>query len=413
MNVSKVTDDIYQLSVIVENILFEGLWEIPRGVTVNSYIVKGQKTALIDGVCGWDGIPESLHEMLNRLEIRVDDLDYLVINHMEPDHSGWLEDLKAVKPDFKIVCTKASEVLLDAFYGHTDNIIVVKDGDSIDLGNGKVLEFVTMPNVHWPDTMLTYEKASKTLLSCDVFGSYGAIEGKTYDDQLTDEEIIMFEEESVRYYSNIVAAFSDFTRRGVNKLYGMEIEVVAPGHGIVWRQDPGKIINDYRKYMMYDTEVDRDEVTVIYGSMYGMTEKAVQYVVDLLRNYSVKVHVHKVPEVGWGQLLASTWTSKAVILAMPTYELKMFPPMAAALEELGKKKVRNRKAFRLGSYGWSGGAQKHLEAIMTAEKMNWDFVDPVEFKGAAKEDDYRLIDASIRELMSSIGVGNIKKLSHA
>lgn len=410
MNVSRVTDGIHQLSVTVRDILFEGLWEIPKGVTVNSYIVKGKKTALVDGVCGWDGVPETLTAMLSELDIEVEDLDYLIINHMEPDHSGWMEDLRVVKPDFKIVCTKAAEQLLEAFYGYTENIIVVKDGDTLDLGDGRVLEFTTMPNVHWPDAMVTYDRKSRTLLSCDVFGSYGAIEGRQYDDQLTEEEIRMFEVEAIRYYANIISAFSGFVRRSVKKLYGVEIDIVAPGHGIVWREDPGKIINDYRQYMIYDTEVDRDEITLIYGSMYGMTSKAVDFVRGYLAAYPVKLNVHKVPETSWGQVLASAWTSKGMILAMPTYEFKMFPPMAAVLEELGRKKVQNRQAFRMGSYGWSGGAQKHLDAIMEDEKMNWQFVQPVEFKGAPTDEDFDAIEKSLSALLKGMGIVSDQRL---
>lgn len=411
MNVSQVTNGIHQLAVDVYDILFEGLWEVPKGVTVNSYIVKGEKTALIDGVCGWDGVPETFFEMIDSLKIDIEDIDYLIINHMEPDHSGWMEALTEIKPNFKIVCTRAGQQLLDAFYGTEQEVIVVKDGDSIDLGGGRILDFITTPNVHWPDAMMTYDRVSKTLLSCDVFGAYGALEGKRYDDQLKDEEVEILEEEAVRYYANIVSAFSDFTRRAAAKLNGLEIDVVAPGHGIVWRQNPYKIINDYLRYMNYDKEVDRDEVTVIYGSMYGMTEKAATYVIEKLKEFPVKIHAHKVPETSWGQILASAWTSKAIVLAMPTYEYKMFPPMAAVLDELGKKKVQNRQAFRLGSYGWSGGAQKHLDAIMEEQKMAWHFVEPVEFKGSAKEEDYARIDISIRALMSGIGIDQYEKVS--
>lgn len=411
MNVSQVTNGIHQLSVDVHDILFEGLWEIPRGVTVNSYIVQGEKTALIDGVCGWDGVPESFFEMIDNLNIQIEDIDYLVINHMEPDHSGWMEQLRDINPNFTIMCTRAGQQLLEAFFGTEQEVLVVKDGDTLDLGNGRILDFITTPNVHWPDAMMTYDRETKTLLSCDVFGAYGALEGKRYDDELTEEEIEILEEEGVRYYANIVSAFSDFTRRAAKKLTDVEIDIVAPGHGIVWRQDPNKIINDYLRYMNYDKEVDRDEVTVIYGSMYGMTEKATDYVIDKLKEYPVKVHVHRVPETSWGQVLASAWTSKAIVLAMPTYEFKMFPPMAAVLDELGKKKVQNRQAFRLGSYGWSGGAQKHLDAIMEESKMAWHFVEPVEFKGSAKEDDYASIDISVRALMTNIGIDQYEKVS--
>lgn len=400
LEISQVTKDIHQLSITVEDMLFEGIWEIPNGVTLNSYVVKGDKTALIDGVCGWDGVPESFFGLMEQLGTHVRDVDYLVINHMEPDHSGWIDQLREIKPDFEIICTKASQLLLESFYGYTENIRVVKDGDTIDLGGGKELTFITVPNVHWPDSMMTLEKESGTLLSCDVFGSFGVLEGKKYDDQLSEKDVLMIEEETVRYYANIIGTYTKFAIKGAAKLDQVEINIVAPGHGIVWRENPLKIIKDYKKLMSWQEGPKVDEVTVLYGSMYGMTEKAVQYIIEKLKTYKVNVNICRVPEDSWGTVLAKVWPASNLILAMPTYEHKMFPPMAAALEEVAKKKVLNRKVFRLGSYGWSGGAQKELDKIMEASNLNWDFVEPVEFKGAPRPEDLKRIDEGIAKLLA-------------
>ena len=136
--------------------------------------------------------------------------------------------------------------------------------------------------------------------------------------------------------------------------------------------------------------------------MYGMTEKAVKYVIDVLEQEKITYHVHRVPEDSWGTVLASVWTSTGVILAMPTYEFKIFPPMAAVLEEIGKKKAFNRKAFRFGSYGWSGGAEKDLMEIMDKYSMNWDFLESVEFRGIPREDDLKLIGERVRELVKIV-----------
>ena len=399
MNISQVTKNIHQLSITMNDMLFEGIWEIPKGVTLNSYVVRGEKTALIDGVCGWDGVPESFFGLMEQLNVHVRDIDYLVINHMEPDHSGWIEQLRDIKPDFTILCTKASEQLLDTFYGYTDNVQVVKDGDVIDLGGGKALTFITMPNVHWPDSMVTLETESGTLFSCDVFGTFGAIEGKAYDDQLTPEEIKMFEEEGQRYYANIVGTYTFFALKATKKLEDVTIETVAPGHGIVWRQNPMKIIQDYRHYMQWQSEPREDQVTILFGSMYGMTERAVDYLKEKLKEYPVSVSVCRVPEDSWGTVLSKVWSSANLILAMPTYELKMFPPMAAALEEIGKKRVLNRRVFRLGSYGWSGGAQKELDKIMESLELGWTFIDPVEFKGSPSEDDFKKLEDGLDKLL--------------
>jgi flavorubredoxin len=155
MQERNIAQDTYQLSINVENILFEGFWEIPKGVTLNSYIVKGEKTAIIDGVIGWDGIPETLFDFLGQIEVSPESVEYLIVNHMEPDHSGWIDAFKKINPNVKIACSKKAKDLLASFYGQTENITVVSDGDTLDLGRGHVLSFTEIPNVHWPDTIDT------------------------------------------------------------------------------------------------------------------------------------------------------------------------------------------------------------------------------------------------------------------
>ncbi|WP_353096822.1 FprA family A-type flavoprotein [Tissierella praeacuta] len=402
MNVTKVIDDTYLLSVNVENILFEGLWDIPNGVSLNSYIIKGEKTAIVDGVCGWDGVPESLFALLDELSIDPKSIEYLIINHMEPDHSGWIEAFKEINPNFKVICSKKSAELLDAFYGHTENITVVTDNDTLDLGNGHTLKFVEIPNVHWPDTIATFDTLTGTLFSCDAFGSFGNLKEANYDDMLDSQAIDFYENEAVRYYANIVASFSMPVKKAIDKCSPLPIKIIAPGHGIVWRKDPNKIIEDYARYASYQKGPAKEEITLIWGSMYGMTEKAVDYIVKILEGEDIKVNIHRVPETSWGTVLASAWNSTGIILAMPTYEYKMFPPMAAVLEELGKKKIFGRKAFRLGSYGWSGGAQKELDEIMNKYCMKWDFIDPVEFKGTPREEDLQLIEERVKDLVKEV-----------
>lgn len=321
---------------------------------------------------------------------------------MEPDHSGWIEDFKKVNNDFKIVCTKKAVDLVKAFFDRSEEIIVVKDNDTLDLGKGHVLKFIEIPNVHWPETMVTFDTLTGTLFSCDAFGSFGMIKGNHFDDLLTPEEIEYFEKETVRYYSNIVAAYSPAVKNAIIKCKTLPIKILAPGHGIIWRNNPTKIIEEYEKFASFQKGPANEEITVIWGSMYGMTEKAVKHVIDVLENEKIKYHVHRVPEDSWGTVLASAWTSTGIILGMPTYEYKMFPPMAATLAELGKKKVLNRKAFRFGSYGWSGGAEKEMMDIINRYSMNWEFLESVEFKGAPREKDLKLIEERVKELVKIV-----------
>lgn len=402
INQMKVTDDTYLLSVNMENILFEGLWEIPNGVSINSYIVKGEKTAIIDGVYGWDGTQKSLYEMLDKIDVDPKTIEYLIINHMEPDHSGWIKDFKKINENVKLVCSQRSAELLEAFFDLTENIIVVGDNDSLDLGKGHVLEFVEIPNVHWPDTIATFDRKTGTLFSCDAFGSFGSLTKGSFDDTLSEEDLQFYEKEAVRYYSNIVASFSNPVKKAIAKAADLPIKTIAPGHGIVWRKNPTRIVKDYSRYADYQSGPAKEEVTIIWGSMYGMTEKAVNHIVKLLEKEDVKVNVHRVPQTDSGTILTSAWTSTGIILAMPTYEYKMFPPMAEVLEKLGNKKVFGRKAFRLGSYGWSGGAQRELDYIVDKCRMNWDFLEPVEFKGIPREKDFKLIEKRVKELVKEV-----------
>lgn len=398
MRITEVAEGIHQLSVNVDNILFEGLWEIPNGVSLNSYVVKGEKTALIDGVCGWDGVPENLYALLAELGVTPESIAYLVVNHLEPDHAGWIEDFRKVHDHFEVICSQKGAELLEAFFGDGLKVRVVKDNDTLDLGAGRVLAFKETPHVHWPDNLVCFDTLSGTLFSCDAFGSFGRIEASPFEDDYTDEELAIYEQDTIRYYSNIVGAFSPFVPKAIAKCDGLDIKTIAPGHGLMWRQRIGKIVKDYLDYADYAKGPARPEITLIWGSMYGMTEGGVKVAIEALSETGITFHVHQVPQTDWGTVLTSVWTSSAVILAMPTYEYKMFPPMAAVLEEIGKKKATGKLAFRFGSYGWSGGAQKELDEITEKLKMKWQFIEPVEYRGKAKESDLAAIKAAVHRL---------------
>lgn len=402
MKITEISQGIFQLSINVENMLFEELWEIPQGASLNSYIVKGEKTAIIDGFCGWDGIPETLFELLAQMDLKPQDIDYVIINHMEPDHSGWIESFSKMNDHFQVVCGDKAAELLEAFYEHTDRVTVVSDETRIDLGNGKALRFVETPFVHWPDTIVTYEESSETLFACDLFGSFGIVGDHPFDGDQTAAAMANYDEETVRYFSNILGAYSLFVTKAIDKLSELPIKAIAPGHGLIYNSNPQAIVEKYRTLAQYGKNCTTKEVTLIWGSMYGMTEKAVNFITEILKEHQVKVHIHRVPETSWGTVLKSAWTSKAIILAMPTYEYKMFPPMYAVLEELANKKVNERIAFRLGSYGWSGGAQKELDELVVRKKLKWHFIDPVEFKGSPKPDDFNLIKEQVLKLIEQL-----------
>lgn len=398
----KIANDVYMLSVNVSDILFEGIWDIANGVTLNSYIVKGEKTAIIDGVVGWDGIPESLYENLAEIDVDPKDIDYLIVNHMEPDHSGWIENFKKINDNFTILCTDKAAKLVNSFYGDNINIQVVKEGDTLDLGNGKVLSFHPVPNVHWPDTMYTYEVDTKVLFTCDMYGAFGKFDEHVFDDEMTPEEVEFFEFEGIRYFSNVMNTFTPALKRAIDKSREFDINVVAPGHGPVYRSNPQKIIEDYSRFAKYSEGAGKNEVTILWGSMYGMTAKAVEFAKVILDREGIKVNMVEMPYKSESEVIANVFKAGAVIIAAPTYEYKMFPPVAAAIDEIGRKKILNKLAFRFGSYGWSGGAEKELAEIVEKNRMKWDFVESVEFEGAPREDDLAKIEAGIIELIEKM-----------
>ncbi len=394
----KIADGIHMLTMNVEDILFEGIWEIANGVTLNSYIVQGEKTAIIDGVIGWDGIPENLYRNLEEIGVDPQKIDYLIVNHMEPDHSGWISNFRQIKDDFTIVCTEKAAKLVTSFYNE-EKIRIVKEGDTLDLGQGKILSFHPVPNVHWPDTMYTYERDTKTLFSCDMFGAFGRIGNHSFDDELTKEEVDFFEAEGIRYYSNVMGTFTPSVKKAVEKAKTLDISIIAPGHGPVYRKNPNKIIDDYTRFAQYSEGAGKNEVAILWGSMYGMTKKAVDYAEAILQREGVKYNKLQMPLESESEMVATVLRSAGVIIAAPTYEYKLFPPVAAALNELGRKKVTGKAAFRFGSYGWSGGAEKELAEIVERNKMNWNFLESVEFEGAPKEEDLLKVEAKVLELI--------------
>lgn len=398
----KIADGIHMLSMNVEDMLFEGMWEIANGVTLNSYIVKGEKTAIIDGVIGWDGVPETLYKNLGEIDVDPKDIDYLIVNHMEPDHSGWIENFIKIKDDFTIVCTEKAAKLVNSFYGNWNRIKVVKEGDTLDLGNGKKLSFYPVPNVHWPETMLTYEADTKTLFSCDMYGAFGKMGDHYFDDEMTQEEIEFFEKEGIRYYSNVMATFSSAVKKAIQKTEELDINIIAPGHGPLYRKNPQKIIGDYKRFTQYAEGLGKNEISILWGSMYGMTGKAVAFAEEILKREGIKVNKLEMPLESQSEMIATIFKSAGIIIAAPTYEYKLFPPVASAIDELGRKKVSGKVAFRFGSYGWSGGAEKELKEIIERNRMKWDFVESVEFEGSPKLEDLEKIEVGIMELIEKM-----------
>jgi flavorubredoxin len=376
----EITQGIFWIGVNDDKTeLFEGLWPIKdEGISYNSYLVKGEKTALID-LCK-DVFQE---EYLAELKMLVDpaSIDYLVVNHMEPDHSGAMRAFLELAPQAVILCVQKAVKMMDDFFGISKNIHAIEDGETLDLG-GHVLQFATVPMVHWPETMVTFDQTSGVLFSCDAFGGYGKLMDGIFDDDYGD--ISFFEKESLRYYANIVAAFSKPVLNAGEKLTGLNIRIVAPSHGLVWRKNPTHIIDLYMKWSGYGKGQAEKKVALMFGSMYGNTAKAAEAVERGLRASAVGYESFDVRNTHISYILPAIWTSQGVAIGAPTYEGSLFPSMAQALLMAEFKRMFNKDAIYFGSFGWGGGAQRYLGAQL--ERLKWNLVESIEFAGEPTQD---------------------------
>jgi len=360
--------------------LFEGLWPITsEGVSYNAYVIDGEKKILVDAAkdIKGDALLDQIAEVFDPAL-----LNYIVVNHMEPDHTGVLRTLRRIAPNVTFLCTSRAVKMLESYYQVKDNVYVVEDGETLDLGSHQ-LQFHITPMVHWPETMVTYETTQKVLFSCDAFGGYGALQGAIFDDQYAELEF--YEREALRYYANIVALFPKPVIKAIDKLAGVPIDVVAPSHGLLWRKNPERIVELYQKWANYALAGPDAGVTLLYGTMYGNTEKMVEAVAAGVARAGVPVDVFDVRHIHSSYILPSIYTRSGVLIGAPTYEGELFPPMAHVLDMVSRKRIQNRKLAYFGSFGWSGGARR--EIAQWADKLKWELSEAWEFPGGATYED--------------------------
>lgn len=346
--------------------LFEGIWPIPLGVSYNSYLIVDEKTVLIDTVkdLSVDGYLNKLKHILGPDR----QIDYLVVNHLEPDHSGALPIIKRVFPNIRIVGNKKTAEFVKELYGASD-VHLVQDGDELRLGR-RTLKFYLTPMVHWPETMMTYETTDGILFSGDAFGGFGALEGGIFDDEV---DLDYYENEILRYFSNIVGKYSPMVQKAIAKLSGVDIRIIAATHGPIWRTDPGHIVRLYDRWSRQETEPG---VVVVFGSMYGATEKMAEAVERGVADGGVKaIRSHNISTSHVSYVIRDVWRYQGLILGSPTYDLGLLPPMESALRLLAAKKLCNRPVGVFGSFGWSGGAVKAMKEFVEQSKL--ELVEPV------------------------------------
>ena len=371
---------------------FEGQWPLPNGVSYNSYIVCGEKTALLDAVkvTKIDDFKEKIEEALGGKP-----LDYLVVHHMEPDHSSSIEFVREWYPDVKIVGNKATRLMLKAFYG-IDEILEVGEGDTLDLGDGIELTFYRTPMVHWPESMVSYEKKYKTLFSQDAFGSFGTLDGGIFDDELN---WAYYEDEARRYFTNIVGKFYAQVRPALKKLSALDIKQIFPIHGPLHRSHPERILKCYEDWCNLKTE---EGVVIVYGSMYGNTARAADVFARALAEEGIKnIRLFDVSKTHASFIQSEIWKYKGLVVASCTYNNGLFFPMVALCHILKANRLTNRVFATFGSYSWSGGALKELKAF--GEECKYDMIDDfVEFKSAPTKEDLEHLRAVAKKMAARI-----------
>ena len=360
--------------------LFEGIWPITEeGVSYNSYLILDKKKVLID-------LSKALKtdEFFSQIQdlTPLEELDYVVMNHLEPDHTGVIKTFRQINPKALILGTPKMKQMLASFYGLEENFKVVEDGEALDIGS-RTLQFFHTPFVHWPETMMTYDGAEKILFSCDGFGGYGALVGTIFDDEC--ENLPFYEQESLRYYVNIVSKFSKPTLKAIDKLAGVQVDVIAPSHGLIWRQQPGRILELYKKWSEYASGPTEPGITLVYGSMYGNTERVMDVVAQGINQVGVPLQIFDAARTHVSYILPALWVNRGVVIGAPTYEGALFPPMVDVLHHAAGKRIVNKKAVMFGSYGWSGGALRNIRQIV--EPLQWELVDSLEFTGSPTKEE--------------------------
>ena len=366
----EITNKIYYVGVNDRNkSLFEGLWPLPNGVSYNSYLIVDEKVCLIDtvDVNFFTQFIDRIHEVIGERPI-----DYLVINHMEPDHSGSIALIKKYYPNIQIVGNKKTFQMIEGFYGITEGALEVKNGDTIELGN-HTLQFVLTPMVHWPETMMTL--CDKVLFAGDAFGCFGALNGGVIDEQINCDTFWL---EMVRYYSNIVGKYGTPVQNALKKLAGVKLDYICSTHGPVWHQYIEKVVAEYDRMSKYETEPG---LVICYGTMYGNTERAAEVIARAASEAGVKnIVMYNVSKTHHSYILRDVFRYRGLIVGAPTYNTALYHEMDVLLSELAGRDIKHHLLGWFGSYGWASKAVSEI-AKWNEEKLHYEPVgEPVEIK---------------------------------
>ena len=396
--IRNVTEDLFWIGANDHRLaLFENAHPIPNGVSYNSYVLLDEKTVLFDTV-DWAVCRQFLENLEHVLSGKP--LDYIVVNHFEPDHGASLEEVILRHPEATIICSTKAVNLIKQF-----NIAVNKDFDTVKEGDtrcfGKhTVAFVEAPMVHWPEVMVTFDTTNGVLFSADAFGSFGALDGKLFNDEVNfDRDWI---DDARRYYTNIVGKYGVFVQKLLTKASGLDIKMICPLHGPVWRNNLEYFIDKHDKWSKYEPE--EKGVLIAYASMYGNTEAAAQCLAaKLVEKGCTNVKVYDVSNTHVSQLISESFKLSNIVLASVTYNTGLFPAMLDYLEDMKALEVQNRTIALMENGSWGPRAASHMTNFINNNLKNMTLLEPkVTIKSAGKDSDVQNIDALADAIIESM-----------
>ena len=360
--------------------IFEGLWPLPYGVSYNSYIIADEKIALVDTVEA-----DFFTQYLDNIRSVIGDrpIDYIIVNHMEPDHSGSLTLIKKYYPNAKIVGNKKTFGMMQGFYrvgnDADGDTLEVKNGDTLQLGS-HTLAFTLVPMVHWPETKVTLDTTANVLFSGDAFGCFGALNGAYIDAEMNCD---IYWDEMLRYYSNIVGKYGTPVQQALKKLAGVQMDYICSTHGPVWHEHIERVVGMYDRLSRYE---GADGLVIAYASMYGNTERAAEVIARAASEAGVKnIIMHDVSRTHHSYIIADIFRYRALILGAPTYNNGLYPQMESLLSELAGRDMKNRLLGWFGSFSWAGKAVKTI-GEWNETRLHFEPVGtPVEIKQSLDE----------------------------
>lgn len=399
--IRKINEDLYWVGSEDRRLaLFENLFPIPRGIAYNSYLIKDEKNVLIDTVDYSVGrqFLENVKYVLNG-----ENLDYLIINHMEPDHCSLIEELVFKYPEMKIICNIQTIKMLKQFYNFDvdDKVEIIKEGQTFKTGKHE-FQFIMAPMVHWPEVMVTYDKTDKVLFSADAFGSFGALNGNLFNDDIDfDKEWLS---DARRYYTNIVGRYGPQVQNLLKKASDIEINMICPLHGVIWRNNLEYIIDKYDKWSKYEPE--ENGVLIIYSSVYGNTENVVNTLSNYLGENGIKdIAVYDSSNTDVSYLVAESFKYSNIVIAATTYNLGLFPAIEHYLLDIKRQNLQNRTISIIENSTWVAGVvTKEVNKIL-AEMKNMQILEKTfSIKSSAKSDEYEYIKYIGDEIINSLQV---------